>query len=317
MTNACYVVIALLHAPLFWHMKGFRSRFPGWRVWVAVPFLWLAVSVLALGSMSQREPEEEFESADEGEEETETGASSSQAPPQRMWQLQASNAKLRKHERSHLRKCMRFGPNKKDPAYQSYDPATWEPPPSRVLTLSSSSAAGSTEPPAPQAKAGKGKAKTAKGYKSSDMCSAASDEEDVILLSAKPKWSASPKGKKAGGKGGRPITHGPLAAARRKPPPPLCNRVAAEWGQQPLPCDCHEWPQWLNDHAEEWHKTRVWRLKDGDFLEETAEGSAPVAYYRPGGKNMGERHYYNGVVTSIFKLKKPYHDPERPVFAVN
>ena len=266
------------------------------------------------------EPEEEYFSADDDD--MDTGASSSTTPAgQRVVALVAGSAKDRKQERSHLRMCARWGPTKKQMADPNYDAATWIPPPSRVHT----------QPAKAKGKEGKGKgaskgAKAAstkrrhRGYPSSSASEANRDfvdltaspdgeEEEQVrpMMKARPKYAFRPH---------RFVGRGPMAMSNRRDPPPICNRVAAEWGQEPLPCHCDEWPQWLADHAEEWELLQEWGMPSGT-VHVKGDGKPPCAYYRPGGNNMKERHFYDAVLLGIYKLKLPWHRRQEPIFSVN
>ena len=52
-------------------------------------------------------------------------------------------------------------------------------------------------------------------------------------------------------------------------------------------------------------------------LQRVYEKEDFVAYWRPGGKNMKENYYYNGVLTGIYEVVVPGRIAPVEVFAIN
>ena len=86
--------------------------------------------------------------------------------------------------------------------------------------------------------------------------------------------------------------------------PPVCNRVNRPWNKPPAPCSCAEWPAWLSKavQANLAVKIPVLTTASGEQIE-CEESKPDVAYWRPGGHNMGETFWYNAVVSGVYKLK--------------
>jgi hypothetical protein len=86
--------------------------------------------------------------------------------------------------------------------------------------------------------------------------------------------------------------------------PPVCNRVNRPWNKPPAPCSCAEWPAWLSKavQANLAVKIPVLTTASGEQIE-CEESKPDVAYWRPGGHNMGETFWYNAVISGVYKLK--------------
>ena len=86
--------------------------------------------------------------------------------------------------------------------------------------------------------------------------------------------------------------------------PPVCDRVNRPWGKPPAQCSCAEWPAWMEKAVRANLAVKIPELTtaSGEKIE-SDESKPDVAYWRPGGHNMGETFWYNGVVSGVYKLK--------------
>ncbi len=94
--------------------------------------------------------------------------------------------------------------------------------------------------------------------------------------------------------------------ARSAPPPPLCNRVAAPWGAEPLPCDCERWPAWIAENVGSARCRPTPELRcpvaPASAAPVDVRPQQKVSYWRPGGKNMKERYFYNGIALGAWEI---------------
>jgi hypothetical protein len=112
-----------------------------------------------------------------------------------------------------------------------------------------------------------------------------------------------------------PKTYNP---AGFKEHPPLCNRVATEWGKPPLECSCKEWPGFLAAALASGQAKVANTIRASDGIIYISGDSKPVfAYWRPGGHNMGERYWYNGVFGQAFNVTRKVDSQTFQVAAVN
>ena len=111
-----------------------------------------------------------------------------------------------------------------------------------------------------------------------------------------------------------PKTLGPWSS---KLPPALCNRVAAPWGSPPQECSCAEWPKWLEQAPKvAISPTNTIPTCMGNELIIKPGEKNLCSYWRPGGKNMTERFFYNGVISHAFEVRTGKGLP-KVVVAVN
>ena len=111
-----------------------------------------------------------------------------------------------------------------------------------------------------------------------------------------------------------PKTLGPWSSS---PPPPLCNRVAAPWGSPPQECSCAEWPKWLEQAPKvAVSPTNTVPTCMGNELIMKPDEKNLCSYWRPGGKNMTERFFYNGILSRAFDVRTSKGSP-KTVAAVN
>jgi hypothetical protein len=100
--------------------------------------------------------------------------------------------------------------------------------------------------------------------------------------------------------------------------PPLCNRVAREWGKPPQECSCKAWPGFLATALASGQAkvTNTIRVSDG-VIYIAGDSKPEFAYWRPGGHNMGECYWYNGVFGQAFDVKRKVDSQTFQVAAVN
>jgi hypothetical protein len=83
----------------------------------------------------------------------------------------------------------------------------------------------------------------------------------------------------------------PQTYAGLQPPPPLCNRVASEWGEEPGECSCLLWPNYLHENRDRnVTSTESTTTSDGPALTPLVDADGVLhrfAYWRPGGKKKG------------------------------
>ena len=111
-----------------------------------------------------------------------------------------------------------------------------------------------------------------------------------------------------------------IGPTHANPPPQFCNRAGSPWKQSPYPCECEKWPKWISEAPPELCKSKKTGIaKDGSIidLERVHAKEEFVAYWRPGGKNMKENYYYNGVLTDIYEVVIWGRSTPVEVFAIN
>ena len=98
-----------------------------------------------------------------------------------------------------------------------------------------------------------------------------------------------------------------MGRASQEPPPPICNRVGVAWGTEPLPCHCDQWWPWLEKHTGPGQAAQLLDEVATNWDEEKVKATPQplVSYWRPGGRNMRERYFYNGVVLGAWKVLFP------------
>ena len=111
-----------------------------------------------------------------------------------------------------------------------------------------------------------------------------------------------------------------IGPTHANPPPQFCNRAGSPWKHDPYLCECEKWPKWISEAPPELCKSKkTGTLRDGStiHLERVYAKEEFVAYWRPGGKNMKENYYYNGLLTNIFEVAAPGRIAPVEVFAIN
>jgi hypothetical protein len=95
-----------------------------------------------------------------------------------------------------------------------------------------------------------------------------------------------------------------MAAPSAITPPMICNRVAVPWGTEVTPdhCKCEEFARFLGTHGTNPHLVRS-ITEAHDREGRPFKMGDPVSYFRPGGKNMKERHFYNAVVVQLVAVR--------------
>ena len=80
--------------------------------------------------------------------------------------------------------------------------------------------------------------------------------------------------------------------------PDLCNRVGTEWGTQPAECKCaKEWPKFMAAAFASGQAKHVPSAECYDGVLTMIPGQKTISSYRrPGGNNMKERWWYNGLL---------------------
>jgi hypothetical protein len=86
--------------------------------------------------------------------------------------------------------------------------------------------------------------------------------------------------------------------------PPICNRIATPWFDQPAECQCEsEWPKFFAAALQSGQATRTQTTECYDGTMTIEPGKKPCASYRrPGGHLMKERWWYNAVLEGLAKV---------------
>ena len=94
-----------------------------------------------------------------------------------------------------------------------------------------------------------------------------------------------------------------VSSARLVPMPELCNRAGAPWGQKEFPCQCEQWPAFIEAGL---RSGLVRPIKQVTSIEgepiDLSSGKPHVGYWRPGGHNMVERFFYDAVVVGAWSV---------------
>ena len=91
------------------------------------------------------------------------------------------------------------------------------------------------------------------------------------------------------------------------PPPPLCNRVASDWGMCPNDCRCKEWPLWI----EAFGMTNRCKPVTGEFADVEGvimkgEVGQNLMYWRPGDYAWRAcKWWYNGKASELHEVTFP------------
>ena len=111
-----------------------------------------------------------------------------------------------------------------------------------------------------------------------------------------------------------------LGPTTLNPPPQLCNRAGSAWNEAPYACECEKWPKWISEAPPELCKSKKTGIaKDGSIIDiaKVHAKAESVAYWRPGGHNMTQNFYYNGLLTNIYEVAFPGRIAPVEVFAIN
>ena len=94
--------------------------------------------------------------------------------------------------------------------------------------------------------------------------------------------------------------------SQEDPPPPLCNRSAVPWGTEVAPedCQCEAFAAWLGRHSSlPQDVVRVANALDVEGPKWKLADS--VSYWRPGGRHLSERWWYNAKVLDLTAVRFP------------
>ena len=111
-----------------------------------------------------------------------------------------------------------------------------------------------------------------------------------------------------------------IGPTNANPPPQFCNRAGSPWKHDPYLCECEKWPKWLSEAPPELCKSKKTGIaKDGSIIDiaKVHAKEESVAYWRPGGHNMTQNFYYNGLLTNIYEVVVPGRIAPVEVFAIN
>ena len=98
----------------------------------------------------------------------------------------------------------------------------------------------------------------------------------------------------------------PTTKATMDPPPRICNRTAVAWGTpvKKADCQCADFSRWIGKHKAD--NSLVQPVDSAsDCLGKEWHLDDKISYWRPGGKNMKERFWYNGQPSEIWKVRFP------------
>ena len=96
----------------------------------------------------------------------------------------------------------------------------------------------------------------------------------------------------------------PMCVANSDPPPPICNRAGLAWGVPAQDaCQCKELAEWIGKHKNDASLVRC------PSTAQDCEGTTwslddKVSYWRPGGRHMKERYWYNCVAAALYSIRK-------------
>jgi len=99
-------------------------------------------------------------------------------------------------------------------------------------------------------------------------------------------------------------------------PPPLCNRVAVPWGQQPQMCQCKkDWPSFISHAEKNLTATVVHSIDVCDGTLDLTDTPVTASYYRPASKSTFWWH--QAVVVKAWKIHGHGRFRDFQVAAVN
>jgi hypothetical protein len=98
----------------------------------------------------------------------------------------------------------------------------------------------------------------------------------------------------------------PLAVAQMDPVPPVCNRAALPWGESVTAqhCQCAEFSSWFGRHGGD--SNLIYAVEAAKDVNGTLWSPTDnVSYWRPGGKHLKERYWYNAVLGGLWSIRFP------------